>query len=57
MLSLSDINQNLDVSTDFSKNVHIVKFYENLCRESRVVDGERQVDMTNLECVFVLLRA
>ena len=35
LLSLSDINQNLDVSTDFSKNVPNVKFYENPCRESQ----------------------
>jgi hypothetical protein len=56
LLSLSYINQNLDVSTNFSKNVPNVKFYENPCRESRVVDGDRQVDMTNLEYVFVLQR-
>jgi hypothetical protein len=47
-LILTKINQNLDVSTNFSKNVLNVKFYENPCRESRVVDEVRQVDMTNL---------
>jgi len=54
LLSLSYINQNLDMSTNFSKNVPNVKFHENSLRESRVVDGDRQVDMTNLEYVFVL---